>query len=96
MSNEPATLKELSARFWNENPCGSSSSWEKTQELRFKITDPYLVPVLEGPLLAGRRVLEVGCGQGLDAERIVQRCSTYTGVDMSSASLEIARERARL
>jgi SAM-dependent methyltransferase len=91
-NKQPTSLKELSARFWDENPCGSTGSWQNTQELRFKITDPYLVPVLESSLLADRRVLEIGCGQGLDAERIVQRCRSYTGVDMSSASIEIARE----
>ena len=88
----PVDPKSRGAAFWNENPCGSASSWRTAQELRFRYTDPYLLPLLEGPLLRDRRVLEIGCGQGLDAERIVQVCRSYTGVDLSEASVEIARE----
>jgi len=86
-----ADKKSAGSAFWNENPCGTTSSWRAAQELRFRYTDVYLVPLHQGPLLEGRRVLEVGCGQGLDAERIVQICRSYTGADLSEASVEIAR-----
>jgi SAM-dependent methyltransferase len=78
--------------FWNANPCGTTNSWVKAQSLRFQYTDPYLMPILEGPLLDGRRVLEIGCGQGLDAERIVQKCREYTGIDLSETSVAVAQE----
>jgi SAM-dependent methyltransferase len=86
-----ADKKPAGSAFWNENPCGTASSWRAAQELRFRYTDVYLAPLHQGPLLRERRVLEVGCGQGLDAERIVQVCRSYTGVDLSEASVEIAR-----
>ena len=84
-------FKQDGRAFWSANPCGSASTWEMAQELRFKYTDAYLLPLLEGDLLKERRVLEIGCGQGLDAERIVQRCAEYTGVDLSPASVDSAR-----
>lgn len=86
-----ADRKGAGKDFWNQNPCGTAKTWETAQELRFHYTDPYLLPLLGGPLLEKRRVLEVGCGQGLDAERIVQVCRSYTGVDLSEASVKIAR-----
>ena len=39
----------------------------------------------------GDRCSRLACGQGLDAERIVQRCGEYTGIDVSAASVEVAR-----
>ncbi len=82
--------KEATCKFWNENPCGTAASWHQSQELRFRVTDPYLLPYLDGPLFDGKRVLEVGCGQGLDGAKIVQRCRSYVGIDLSEASIEIA------
>lgn len=40
------------------------------------------------------RVLELGCGSGLLAEKIESRCSSYLGIDLAEAA--IARARARL
>jgi predicted TPR repeat methyltransferase len=39
------------------------------------------------------RVVEIGCGDGRDAEEIVARVGRYEGVDPSEGLLEIARER---
>lgn len=39
------------------------------------------------------RVLEIGCGDGRDAEEIVKRVEWYEGVDPSSGLLTIARQR---
>ena len=39
------------------------------------------------------RVVEMGCGDGRDAEEIVKRVAWYEGVDPSEGLLDIARER---
>ena len=41
--------------------------------------------------LAGRRVLDVGCGGGLLAEALAARGARVTGIDLAPASLEVAR-----
>ena len=84
-------LKDETRQFWDLNPCGTSESWAKARELRFKYTDAYLTAHLQGDLFRGKRVLEVGCGQGLDAAGIVESCASYTGIDLSERSLALAR-----
>jgi predicted TPR repeat methyltransferase len=39
------------------------------------------------------RVLELGCGTGLFAERVIDRSGDYLGLDISPAAIAIARER---
>ncbi len=44
--------------------------------------------------LAGRRVLDVGCGGGLLAEGMARRGARVTGIDLSPGALEVARLHA--
>lgn len=41
--------------------------------------------------LAGKRVLDVGCGGGILSESMAQRGAEVTGIDMGEAPLEVAR-----
>ncbi len=41
--------------------------------------------------LAGKRVLDVGCGGGILAESMAQRGANVSGIDMGEAPLEVAR-----
>ena len=41
--------------------------------------------------LAGRRVLDVGCGGGLLAEGMARRGARVTGIDLAQGALEVAR-----
>jgi 2-polyprenyl-6-hydroxyphenyl methylase/3-demethylubiquinone-9 3-methyltransferase len=41
--------------------------------------------------LAGKRVLDVGCGGGILAEAMAHRGATVTGIDMGEAPLKVAR-----
>ena len=77
--------------FWDQNPCGSGSTWARVKDLRFQVTDSYLLNFLKGPTLRGKNVIEIGCGQGFDASMIVERCKSYVGIDLSAKSLEIAQ-----
>jgi 2-polyprenyl-3-methyl-5-hydroxy-6-metoxy-1,4-benzoquinol methylase len=45
--------------------------------------------------LSGQRVLDVGCGDGTNAVLLALRGARVTGVDVSSRSIELAREQAR-
>ncbi len=44
--------------------------------------------------LAGRRVLDVGCGGGLLSEGMARRGAQVTGIDLAPAALEVARLHA--
>ncbi len=44
--------------------------------------------------LAGRRVLDVGCGGGLLAEGMARRGAKVTGIDLAPGALEVARLHA--
>ena len=44
--------------------------------------------------LAGKRILELGCGGGLMAEEYARRGATVTGIDRSVPSLRVARSHA--
>lgn len=73
----------------------------KTAERVAKGKDPELVPVsqrLAAALLtigpAGRTVLELGCGRGGLLATLLRAGATHaTGVDLSRASIDVARER---
>jgi 2-polyprenyl-6-hydroxyphenyl methylase/3-demethylubiquinone-9 3-methyltransferase len=45
-------------------------------------------------LLAGRRVLDVGCGGGLLCEALTRTGATVTGIDMAPSMIEVARLHA--
>src|SRR3990170_7260503 len=44
--------------------------------------------------LLGRRVLDVGCGGGILAERFAEAGSLVTGIDLSPVAIEAARRHA--
>jgi hypothetical protein len=69
----------MKQQFWDSNPCGLIASWEQAREIRFKYTDPYLRRYLNERYFADRKVLEVECGQGLDATEILKYCRSYEG-----------------
>lgn len=44
--------------------------------------------------LLGKRVLDIGCGGGILAESMAEQGALVTGIDMSSAPLEVARQHS--
>ena len=44
----------------------------------------------------GKRVLEIGLGQGADSEQIIRRGAVWSGVDMTSESIRRVSTRLRL
>lgn len=44
--------------------------------------------------LAGKNVLDVGCGGGILSEGLAQRGAQVTGIDMGEANLQVAKEHA--
>jgi len=83
MTEEPVVSPSLYAR-WRETPLGSRTERVETR----------LVFELAGPL-AGKRVLDVGTGDGAYAIEAARRGADVTGVDSDPAMLGAARARAR-
>jgi 2-polyprenyl-3-methyl-5-hydroxy-6-metoxy-1,4-benzoquinol methylase len=50
---------------------------------------------LVGPLVAGRRVLEAGCGEGYGAALLARHAREVVGVDYDETALGLARRRHR-
>jgi ubiquinone/menaquinone biosynthesis C-methylase UbiE len=41
----------------------------------------------------GKKIIEIGCGIGRDAEKLIENGFVYTGIDASDGMLALARER---
>jgi 2-polyprenyl-6-hydroxyphenyl methylase/3-demethylubiquinone-9 3-methyltransferase len=84
MNADPAELakfSELAHRWWD--PRGEFRPLHEINPLRLEWID-----VRAG--LAGKRVLDVGCGGGILAEAMAARGARVTGIDLSEKSLRVA------
>lgn len=90
-----ADEKRAGRAFWDANPCGGS--WSNYAEFADWIerTEPYAFNVLAKYEWAGKKVLEVGCGQGTVLTHLARRNASMVGVDMSRVSILRTREGAR-
>jgi SAM-dependent methyltransferase len=90
--------------YWNRRPCNLRHSPEPvgTQayfdqvEARKYFVEPHIPGFAQHGRWAGKRVLEVGCGLGTDTINFARAGAQVTAVDLSAASLELARKRAEV
>jgi ubiquinone/menaquinone biosynthesis C-methylase UbiE len=74
-----------------EGPRGSAAFFAAMDAYRLDKA-PYLLSAIDFTGWGGRRVLEIGCGAGLDLMRFASGGASVTGVDISTSALELARE----
>ncbi len=88
-------VKNSGAEFWDKNPCGGA--WPTYRDFMAWIqrTEPYIFKVLKEIDWKGKRVVEVGCGQGTTLNFLPQFGAEICGLDMSLQSLRGARAGAR-
>ena len=79
---EIAKFEELAARWWD--PQGECRPLHEINPLRLAFIEDHVT-------LAGKDVVDVGCGGGLLAEAMAARGARVTGIDMAEASLQVAR-----
>ncbi len=79
---EIAKFNELASRWWDRN--SEFKPLHDINPLRANYVDQYS-PV------AGKTLVDVGCGGGILAESMAQRGATVTGIDMGEAPLAVAR-----
>jgi len=84
-------IKRLGAEFWDVNPCGGS--WTTYSEFMewYLQTEPRLFQMLDPYEWSGKKVLEVGCGQGITVNYLARRGAIINGLDMSFQSVRQAQ-----
>lgn len=90
--------------FWNKQPCnvnhslkeiGSEEYWNEVTERRFFV-EPHIRDFATFHTWRGKRVLEIGCGIGSDAVEFAKHGAEYVGIDLSSESVALAKQRFNL
>ena len=79
---ELAKFSDLAHRWWD--PHGEFRPLHEINPLRLEWIDRHAP-------LAGRAVLDVGCGGGILAEAMAQRGARVTGIDLSDKALRVAQ-----
>jgi 2-polyprenyl-6-hydroxyphenyl methylase/3-demethylubiquinone-9 3-methyltransferase len=82
---EIAKFEALASRWWD--PTSEFKPLHDINPLRCNFID-------ERARLAGKTVLDVGCGGGILSEAMAQRGANVTGIDMGAAPLAVARLHA--
>ncbi|HHB13194.1 MAG TPA: bifunctional 2-polyprenyl-6-hydroxyphenol methylase/3-demethylubiquinol 3-O-methyltransferase UbiG, partial [Chromatiales bacterium] len=80
---EISKFEELASRWWDPN-----SEFRPLHEI-----NPLRLEYIERHAggLAGRRVVDVGCGGGILAEAMAAKGAEVTGIDMGGSNLEVAK-----
>lgn len=82
---EIAKFEELAHRWWDPN-----SEFKPLHEI-----NPLRLDYIDSRVgLAGKRVLDVGCGGGILSESMARRGAQVTGIDMGEAPLSVAQLHA--
>jgi ubiquinone/menaquinone biosynthesis C-methylase UbiE len=95
--------------FWQTHPCGAELVGDLSEETIAEYADfferydtyryqkePHILKNLDRIDFNGKRVLEIGLGQGADAEQIESRGGIYNGVDLTEESVKRVRMRFEL
>jgi len=92
------TIQDIRS-YWNErihdlavakHPVGSKAFFDELDEYRFDKLR-YLPKVVDFSGYAGRTLLEIGCGAGIDLVRFAQGGAAVTGVDLSETAIGLAK-----
>ena len=87
--------------YWNARPCnirhspkavGSREYFDEVEQ-RKHFVEPHILKFAQFDRWKDKRVLEVGCGIGTAAVNFARNGADYTGVELSSASLHLTRQR---
>ena len=104
MSEANSQLKERVRTFWQEHPCGTKFADAEPGSRRFyelveehRYTKEWHIPIAAG--FANTKdlaVLEIGCGLGTDGAQFAKAGANYTGIDLTDAAVDLARQRFEL
>ena len=98
---QPLPLEDRIRKYWNTQPCnikhsasdtGTAEFFREVSERRYRV-EPHIAEFAGFHLRAGKRVLEIGCGIGSDAEEFAKHGAEYVGIDLSDQSIALSRQR---
>jgi len=108
ISDRATTFSETSIDrvrdYWNSRPCnlrhspapvGSREYFDQVEARKY-LVEPHIPGFVDFARWQGKRVLEIGCGIGTDTMNFARAGARVTAVDLSSRSLDLARQRAEV
>lgn len=94
----PLQAKRAAIEQWTADPCGYDSDHEPGSRPHMQDLDrglrsyaPWMEEILDYERTRGLRVLDVGCGQGIDMMRYATAGAQATGIDLTPRHVELAR-----
>jgi 2-polyprenyl-3-methyl-5-hydroxy-6-metoxy-1,4-benzoquinol methylase len=78
-----------------KHPVGTKEFFTELDAYRFDKLR-YLPQVVNFGAYRGKKILEIGCGVGIDLVRFAKAGAHVTGIDLSQTALHLARGRSRL
>ena len=103
-SEEKRKLLNEIKEYWNQHihdleivqhPVGSQGFFEDLDEYRFDKLR-YLPTVVDFKGYNGKKVLEIGCGAGIDLIRFARGGAEVTGVDLSETAIDLAKKNFQI
>jgi ubiquinone/menaquinone biosynthesis C-methylase UbiE len=100
-------VEQAIADFWETHPCGDAqvgglqnfsdyeAFFDAYDAFRYK-RESHIPECLDALNLKGKRVLEIGLGEGADSEQIIRRGARWSGVDLTRESIERVQTRLTL
>lgn len=95
------SLEHKIRQYWDSQPCnirhgksdvGTQAFFKEVSERRYRV-EPHIAEFAGFHYWAGKRVLEIGCGIGSDAEEFARAGAEYVGIDISQQSVTLSRNR---
>ena len=99
-----SNIEDKIRRYWNTQPCnikhgqsdiGTPEFFREVSERRYRV-EPHIAEFAGFHLWAGKRVLEIGCGIGSDAEEFAKAGAEYVGIDLSEQSIALSQNRFKV
>ena len=97
-------LEQRIQDYWNNQPCninhsqkelGSVEYFDEVTAKRYR-AEPHILDFAGFHHWRGKRVLEIGCGIGTDAEQFARHGAEYVGIDLSRDSIALALQRFKV
>ena len=90
--------------YWNRRPCnirhsaqpvGTKEYFDEVEHRKYFV-EPHIPEFADFPRWQGKKVLEIGCGIGTDTINFARNGAFVTAVELSEASLQLAKRRAEV